>query len=203
MKDAEIIEQLNSKLRNPLKLRDKLTWFLKGYCVNDNGDVIQLNLFNSQLKGEIPDEVFDLKHLEHLDIRENELSCLPDKISNLKQLQSLDARYNLLKDLPDSFSGLEYLEKLYLGNNSFSSIPSIVSEMESLWLIDLTDNKISKDCEHLFSAPMLTNIYLKNNQLTNFPFDSINAYIDELNLSENQLNVDSSFKHEMVNNLIL
>lgn len=203
MNDVEIIKQLNSKLRIQLKQRDKLAWFLKGYCINEEGHVTQLNLFNAQVNGQIPDEVFQLKHLQHLDIRDNNLSRIPEDIKHLKQLQFLDARNNDINDLPQSIAQLDNLEKLYLANNKFTTVPTVISELESLWLIDLIDNTICKGCEYLFSAPMLTNIYLKNNKIENFPFDNITAYIDELNISENPITTPSTFKHDMVSKLII
>ncbi len=187
MSDQKVIDHLNTKLRNPLKQHKKLTWFLKGYQLDDNNNVTHLNIFKSGLNNTIPTEIFQLRSLKHLDIRENNLNIIPDLIQNLKHLQSLDIRNNNLSTLPQSIINLEYLEKLYLGNNSFTTIPRQISQLESLWLIDLTENQLAEGCEWLLKAPMLTNIYLGHNQLKSFPFTAIDGYIDELVLIENPI----------------
>lgn len=203
MTDLQIIEQLNSKLRHPLRQQEKLTWFLKGYIVDNLSNITHLNIFKSNLNGSFPEEIPLLKKLKHLDIRENNITDIPDNIIELKQLNYLDIRFNSLSSLPDRFSQLDCLEKLYLGHNNFTDIPQAIGKLESLWLLDLTENKINKGCEILLTAPMLTNIYLNNNKIKHFPFDKVDNYIDELVLTGNTLGHSQYPIKNNINKLII
>ncbi len=203
MSDVDIINKLNKKLRSPLKERDKLTWFLKGYKLNSVGDVIQINLFKAHLNGEIPQELFELKHLEHLDIRENDIIEVPKELSQLHSLRFLDLRNNSIDDLPNELSELKELEKLYLANNQFKKVPQALAVFESLWLIDLMENQISEGCEILLEAPMLTNIYLKDNQIKQFPFNKVESFIDELILLNNPMEKPENLPMDYFNKLMI
>jgi len=202
MSDHQLIDKLNSKLKYPLKQHQKLTWFLRGYQLNEAGNVTHLNIFKSGFNNIIPKEVFLFKHLQQLDLRNNNLIHLPQEINQLKELNTLDIRHNQLKDLSLSLSKLLNLEKLYLANNLFESIPVALAHLEALWLIDFSENQINSGFEHLLKAEMLTNIYLKDNKISSFPFEEIEAYIDELVLSDNPITVSPHYKHPLINKLI-
>ncbi|MBR8535273.1 hypothetical protein KDU71_06860 [Carboxylicivirga sediminis] len=188
MSDLNIIERLNQQLHRPLKLIKKVSWITKGYVLNEHEQVTHLSIFKARLNGKVPSEIFDLKHLHYLDIRENQLEQLPDDIGKLTKLEYLDARINNLASLPERITQLKRLAKLYLGQNQYHNIPAPIAHLEQLKLIDFTDNSINTDCHHLIKAAKLTNIYLNNNQITTFPFEQLNdGQWDELVLIENPL----------------
>jgi Leucine-rich repeat (LRR) protein len=202
MTDIEIIKELEKKLPRKLKQLEHITWFSKGYMLNENGEVTHLSIFNVRLNGAFPKEIFMFKNLEYLDIRENGLSAVPDEIKELKNLTYLDIRYNELTELPGGFNGLAKLERLYLGYNSFRSMPENIEGLESLFLIDLTENEISSGTEKLFGLPALTNIYLKTNRLKSIPFDLLLHGRIELNISENQIIVVPAPVYEKIVKII-
>nr|WP_319399484.1 hypothetical protein [uncultured Carboxylicivirga sp.] len=202
MSDIQLIEQLNTQLKSPLKQHQQLTWFLKGYQLNEDDNVTHLNLFKCGLDNIIPLEVFQFKHLQQLDLRNNNLTQLPQEIKLLEELKILDIRHNKLKYLSQTLSELLNLEKLYLANNLFESIPAVIADLESLWLIDFSENLVNSGIEYLLRAEMLTNIYLKDNKIEYFPFEKIEGYIDELILSENPLYDKSVSAHDRINKLI-
>jgi len=201
MNDLEIIERLNQKIPDKLKQLKKIAWFLQGYQLNDRQQVTHLSIFRMNLKGKWPEELFQLKHLEYLDIRENELETIPDSIAQLQMLKNLDMRLNQLTELPAEMSQLPCLNKLYLANNHFELVPAVVAHCPSLELIDLTNNKIASACEYLVQSQSLNQIYLNNNLVTSFPFETITRPIEELNLSENPLK--KVRKHELIKNIIM
>ena len=204
MSDIEIIEKLGARLPRKLKKLDNITWFSKGYILNDSGYVTHLSIFNVRLKGVFPEEIFLLKDLEYLDIRENGFSKIPSGIGTLKKLRYLDIRYNELKDLPVEFGKLKNLKKLYLGYNSFESVPEHLRNLESLFLIDITENSLSSGVEKLFDIPSLTNIYLQTNKLRSFPFDDIpEGRIEELNISENFIKELPAKVYEKIERVII
>ena len=187
LKDTEIIEKLAQKLPRKLKQMAKIVWFSRGYQVNEQNQVTHLSIFNMDLNGQWPAEVFQLQHLEYLDIRDNALATIPDSIISLQKLKCLDVRLNQLTSLPSAISQLPQLEKLYLAQNQFSSVPGTIAQCPTLELIDLTNNAITQGCEYLLEASTLKRIYLNNNQIKHFPFDNIIRPIEELNIGENPL----------------
>lgn len=199
MTDTSIIDRLNKKLKRPLKQPERLTWFTKGYKVNSEGNVTHLNIFKSNLMDSIPNEIFELSHLEHLDIRENEIHHLPDDFKALQNLRFIDLRFNNIESLPNGFSKLIQLEKLYLGHNSIRSIPQVIESLIKLNLLDMSENQITDGCDYLIKTPHLKNIYLNNNLIKHFPFDQlINNQLNELALIDNPL----SNKPQTINNKV-
>ncbi|WP_289055086.1 leucine-rich repeat domain-containing protein [Carboxylicivirga marina] len=204
MSDIELIKELNKHLTRPLKQLKKISWITKGYVLNDNSEVTHLSIFKSRLKGHIPQELFELTKLKYIDIRDNEITKIPEDISRLKSLKYIDIRINKLSDLPQSISYLKDLERLYLGQNDYKSVPEIISELKALDLIDFSDNQINAGCDALLSAPKLKNIYLNNNQLTNFPFDKVkNNQLEELILLDNPLSDYHGMTRDKIGRLVL
>ncbi len=203
MQDIEIIAKLEERLPRKLKKLENITWFSKGYVLNGKGNVTHLSIFNVRLKGVFPEEIFLLKDLEYLDIRENGLMSIPPEIGLLNNLGYLDIRYNELTGLPEEFGKLTKLRKLYLGYNSFDDVPDHLDKLEKLYLIDLTENALMSGVEKLFKLPSLTNIYLQTNRLKSFPFDEVpHGKIIELNISENRIGEIPSFAFERIEKII-
>ena len=67
----------------------------------------------------IPEEVFQLDHLEHLDLRNNRIMFIPKEIAGLKKLKGLYLNNNKLKELPES--GKDH-EILFFRNHTHISI---------------------------------------------------------------------------------
>ena len=203
MSDIKIIEALNQHLIYPVKQVKKISWICNGYVLNDKQELTHLSIFKSQLKGCIPTELFQLRHLVYLDIRENEIAKLPDDICLLQQLNYLDIRNNQLQNLPEAFSQLQKLEKLYLAQNAFSIVPGQISALAKLDLIDLSDNQITHGCDELLQTGQLRNIYLNNNQLDHFPFDQIINQINELVLIDNPIKEKPDTTKGLISRLIM
>jgi len=204
MSDTALIEEINKKLIRPLKQLNKISWITKGYVLNDEGHITHLSVFKSRFKGTVPLELFQLKHLVYLDIRENDMTELPDSIRQLKALRYIDARNNKLSQLPVGITELDALERLYLGQNNYSEIPKQIGDLKHINLLDLSDNEIGKGCEELLKAQNLRNIYLNNNQLRSFPFDKVaDNQLDELVLIDNPLEDQHGMIRHKIERLIL
>lgn len=200
MDDLTTIHQLSRKLNKNLKQMKKIVWFSRGFQLNEQQQVTHLSIFRAGLDGQWPEELFQLKHLEYLDIRENDLNSIPDAIMHLQQLNCLDVRLNQIDTLPSVLSELPQLKKLYLGNNRFTTVPETIEECQTIQLLDFTNNAITDGCEYLFHTPSLKQIYLNNNQITNFPFKAITNPIEELSLSNNP--IENKEKHHLVKHLM-
>ena len=204
MSDITIIEALNKRLPRPLKQLKKISWITKGYVLNDNNKVTHLSILKCRLNGTIPQELFQLKELQYLDIRENGLKEIPQEIELLTSLKYIDIRNNQLSDLPASIGQLTQLQRFYLGQNNYSSVPKAVGHLKALDLIDFSDNQIRSGCEYLLDAPCLRNIYLNNNEITSFPFSQVKAnQLEELVLIDNPLDEYTGTTRDKINRLVL
>ena len=61
---------------------------------------------------EIPRQVFELRHLEVLNLRDNEIEEIPKEIIHLRNLKSLNLIDNRIKNIPDYLSQLPHLKSI-------------------------------------------------------------------------------------------
>jgi internalin A len=109
---------------------------------------------------QIPVEVFELEHLEVLNLSYNQLTTVPESISKLKNLTSLILYQNQLTTVPESIAKLQNLEKLWLeGNPIETPPPEVVFDKEGRTNLEGIKNyfrqleKYKKD--HLYEAKLL------------------------------------------------
>ena len=98
------------------------------------------------LAGPIIAELGGLVHLEHLDLRVNELSGpIPEELSGLADLRELDLGINrLIGSIPTELASLTNLERLNLGRNELSGpIPEELSGLANLRSLNLAYNALS------------------------------------------------------------
>ena len=141
---------------------------LWGECYSLN--VININLTNSGLTGEIPPEIGDLIYLRVLKLNYNELTGpIPSEIGNLTDLFDLELMYNNLSGpIPDELWTLTNLEQLRIQKNQFTGpIPPEIGDLTELTHLYLYGNQ--------FTGPIpseigdLTNVvkfHINNNQFS-------------------------------------
>jgi len=180
------------------------------------GRVVQLQLFNNNLIGNIPASLGNLSNLTLFDLSTNSLTgIIPSSFGNLSNLTSLNLEVNQLTGsmpsslgnlsflqyltldrnqlsgaIPSSFGNLQSLSSLYIFNNQFSdSIPSSLGNLSNLFEIFLGNNQLTGSIPaSLGNLSKLRILELNNNQLTGEIPPSI-AKIDlyRLELNDNQL----------------
>lgn len=111
------IKNANKKIINtdPLHTKQLIT-------KNDKNQIIELYLNGLNLK-EIPEEVFELKHLKRFDCVNNKLTVLPSRFTELPELETLFLFSNDITEIPDDVLFLKTLKILEIHNNPIKSIP--------------------------------------------------------------------------------
>lgn len=103
----------------------------------------QLNLYSCGLS-KIPEVIWSLTSLEHLDLGHNQIIKLSKSIGKLKSLKILFLNGNNLKEIPKEVGHLVNLEELWLSDNSITELPATISSLEALKKINLSYNKIKE-----------------------------------------------------------
>lgn len=153
----------------------------------------QLKLISKGLES-IPDSIWELGQLTHIDLSCNNLTSLPTEIQNLHSLIDLKLNRNKLTSIPSlSIASLSNLLELELSNNALVSflddIPTNRIQLHKLQRLDLSGNKLTDiptACEVMTGLRMLvlhTNNIRKVDKLCRPEFGRIN----QLDISNNNL----------------
>ena len=147
--DREILEMLHDATggRDWIDSKNWLTdaplaeW--RGVEVDDQGRVVELQLWDNGLAGRLPPEFGELVHLEYLRLSDNGLTgAIPPELAGLSALTHLALDGNRLSGrLPPELGGLRPLEELRVENNDLSGpLPPELGRLASLRGLGLTGN---------------------------------------------------------------
>ena len=128
---------------------------------------------------EIPEEVYQLTHLEELNLRANKIEVIPESLRQLPQLRRLDIQRNPIQQLSD-INGLILDYKVFLAQRHHLTPAHIIGLK-----LDLISDEIVND---LLNLPQLTFLDFSFNELSTLPesFGKL-MQLTSLNLSFNQL----------------
>ncbi|KAH7515912.1 hypothetical protein FEM48_Zijuj10G0078600 [Ziziphus jujuba var. spinosa] len=218
----------------PLISRDYKV-FIKCNCSYGNGSlghIVHLTVTDMDVAGPIPEELWTLSYLFHLDfgnlthlkylsIAENYFSGpLPSELGNLSELQetymvarqSVTLKYYIHSsgvngEIPSTFANLQNLETVSLQGNAFEgSIQLTFSALTSLLELrvsDLTNGNSS--LEFIKDMKNLTMLVLRNNNISDSIPSSLGKYqkLSELDLSFNS--ITGEIPHSLFNmiNMVL
>ncbi|KAL6273052.1 hypothetical protein ACE6H2_023744 [Prunus campanulata] len=129
-----------------------------------------INLYNCNLRGNIPIVIANLSSLIYLNMGGNQLSgSIPTALGRLGKLQGLGFYDNKLRGfIPYQLCQLDNLAYLYLGRNQLSgSIPSCLGNLTALRYLSLESNSLSSTIPSSFRrlADILS-VDLSSNSLT-------------------------------------
>ena len=131
-----------------------------------NANCTELDLSNDFYTGdadkltEIPSEIFELTHLQKLNLSGNKINYLPSEISKLEKLTHLDISFNELQNLPEEIGKLTKLLELKLSQNQIASLPNNIGSLNSLQILFLDSNRLNDIPEEIINS---TNNYLTIN----------------------------------------
>src|SRR5260370_25789489 len=102
---------------------------------------LELSLSHPDLR-EIPDEVFELAHLEVLTLRNTGIRVVPERIRELRKLKRLDLTANPVEQVPD-------IPGLVLGWNSYLRCRPTLSlqNISGIWVTPEKDGYVYIDAE--------------------------------------------------------
>lgn len=89
----------------------------------------------------IPNEIGNLKGLEHLSLDGNLLTRLPDSMSQLSNLRTLNVSENKLTHFPEAINTLKNLDAVNLSRNKITEIPGSVGTCQAIEL-NLNQNQV-------------------------------------------------------------
>lgn len=99
--------------------------------IEENNDSLDLSIFN-------------LRHLNFLEITKTKLSSLPDQVIKLENLTSLLCHNNELTSLPNDCIGkLVNLKNLDFSNNKLTQLPQDWKNLKELFTINLCGNQLT------------------------------------------------------------
>ena len=130
-----------------------------------------LNFFhNSNLTGNIPAELGNLSKLKGLELQVNSWTgVLPEELGNLKELTYLciSSDYFDEQPFPDWLCTLTQLGNVRLSCNFTGNLPAAIGNLTSLWYLDLRSNQLSGELPaELFNLTNLEYLWLFSNQFT-------------------------------------
>ncbi len=120
-------------------------------------DHLQVLLYDNNLTGEIPSEIFDLENLYILDLDFNEIGgTIPSNIGNCPNLENLYLGYNnLTGGIPESIGNLSNLRTLSLQYNELTgNLPKSIGNLNSLTSFQAAGNYLSGNLPEEYATVM-------------------------------------------------
>ena len=146
-----------------------------------------LDLRSNQLTT-LPDWLGRLKLLERLSVGDNKLASLPEALSQLTKLRVLGIWANELTELPDSLGTLTRLKELYL-DNPIRKLPAFLRNLTQIKTLTAARSELTFLPDWLSELQELRSLYVPGNLITDIPAEFAKlAKLDSINLDDNPLN---------------
>lgn len=105
--------------------------------------LVRINLGRNRIES-VPGELFQMQHLETLDLHDNRITSLPDGAEGLRSLKVLLLRGNMITMLPSDFGGTKSLILLDLAKNRLQRLPESIGQLANLRTLILSENPIDE-----------------------------------------------------------
>eukprot|EP01018_Ginkgo_biloba_P018594 Gb_14321 [translate_table: standard] len=118
------------------------------HCDPHSSHVVEIHLRDFFLSGEISPALFELKHLEYLNLSSNHLTgAIPAGLFKLQELKYLDLSWNWFEgSIPEELGSLKELNYLDLSHAGFNGrVPWQLGNLSQLQFLDLSTIAINKD----------------------------------------------------------
>ena len=163
-------------------------WY--GIKCSEEGRVIEINLFNNSLSGQLPPEIGNLTSLQSLRLYNNIIrGDVPQELFNLRQIQVLDLDFNGLHgNLPAEFISPQ-LTNLTIACNYFEGFLPSIWTTPKLRYLNIYQNLFSGPIpDGLGSAKELVEVELSSNHFSSILPDKLGNLkkLEKIHLSDNQ-----------------
>ncbi|CAK9825574.1 Leucine-rich repeat-containing protein 47 [Anthophora retusa] len=108
---------------------------------------------------------------------------------DLQHLNFLEITHTCLQEVPEEIGKLQNLTNLVLHSNKIDKIPNTIGQLEKLKVFDCSLNVLSSVPKEIGKLPQLTMLNLSLNRLTAIPTQIENVKLSVLNLSNNQFEI--------------
>jgi Leucine-rich repeat (LRR) protein len=154
-----------------------------------NGDILRVNSINYTLKT----SRFKSKKVRILNMNNEDHKAIPNRVFKMENLQVLDASNNQLSLVSEDIQKLHYLSNLNLSKNALTTLPNSIINLPFIEYIDISENQLKEVPRELYGMKFLKTVDLSFNSIQKIDrFES--RYLQDLNLSNNQLKDISSFR---------
>lgn len=118
---------------------------------------------------EVSEEIEKLQNLTTLVLHSNEISKIPSSIGKLEKLKVLDCSRNKLTSLPDEIGKLPQLTTMNFSSNFLKSLPTQIDNVK-LTVLDLSNNQFEDFPDVCYTELVhLSEIYVMGNQIKEIP----------------------------------
>jgi len=151
----------------------------------------QLNIYNTAITKEIPQNILNLTSLKILEFNNNGIEIIPPAIQNLSKLELLYVINNALTVLPNELFSLPKLKTLSLSANQIEIIPPAIQNLSVLENLYIYSNLIKDLPDELFNLKRLKFLNLRTNNIEVIPptIQNLKSSLEELYLFENKITV--------------
>lgn len=142
-------------------------WY--GVYTDNDGFVEEIWIDENKLKGDVPAEIGNLKHLKYLYFYEADITSLPKEIYQMDSLQYIWLDYTQITSLPYEIGDIKSLKQFEIMGSSIETLPEGLCNSKTLETIYLSETKISNLPSDLSKITTLSSISLYNNNFTSIP----------------------------------
>nr|XP_033780799.1 volume-regulated anion channel subunit LRRC8D-like [Geotrypetes seraphini]XP_033780800.1 volume-regulated anion channel subunit LRRC8D-like [Geotrypetes seraphini] len=149
----------------------------------------ELELHHCELE-KIPHAVFNLTHLQMLDLKLNGIQRVEDMecFHHLRRLSCLKLCHNNIAFIPATIGNIQNLEQLFLSHNRIETLPNDLFSLHKLRHLDLSDNSISVIPQAMGQLGLLHSFIVSNNKIEVLPCELFRCIrLKVLHLGNNKL----------------
>jgi len=145
---AVLVFPASAQLLDRIALDSVRTYRSLERAMKEPDAVYRLDLSGQKLK-EVPEEIRQLRNLNHLDLGSNKLKSVPDWLGELVHMQELRISRNKLSDFPLGICKMLHLKRLDLSRNALTGLPPCIGKLTELFSLDLWSNDLEDFPEEL------------------------------------------------------
>ena len=156
-------------------------------AVFDIKDLDTLNLRGNDIVN-VPSKICKLGRLSSLHLEKNKIQYIPNELSSMSCLRNLNVNENNIGRLPVYFCSLKNLQELHIGWNGLSYLPTELHHLINLQVLDLRGNAFLEFPKCVLKLTNLSNLDFGWNCLEKLPEDIGNlGNLTKLGLHHNKL----------------